>query len=66
MPGFCAGIFLAVISCVKLFGYVVDGGNLREPCWGEKAKWGIWPQAGEKSNPQDAMGQVFAQTFDLH
>ena len=34
---------------------MVDGGNLREPGWREKAKWRIWPQDWGESNPQDAL-----------
>ena len=46
MPGFCANIVVTISSGVELVDYVVDGGDLWEPDWREKAKWGIWSQDG--------------------
>ena len=35
MPGFCSSIVLSFFSGVKLFDYVLDGGNLWESGWGK-------------------------------
>ena len=52
MPGFCAGIVLALISGVELFDYMVHGvgWNLRQPDMASRS--------GEESNPQDAINYV--------
>ena len=56
MPRLCASIALACILEVELFDYVVDGGYLRGPGWGEGgSQMGDMASRWGKSNPQDAM-----------